>query len=218
VLNLIAGIGAELDLVERWASGGEGEGEQGYLKSDDNQELVSKHPDWFNPSRHIYTFPSPTLNNFTNSPFMSRLLPIVPPLVRLSYSIHRLFDYVTTTYNPFVASDPTSYQEVVRKLSTGVPVKGLTSNEQVYVNFVFGMNRTIHQGLIGGADSTDEFCLYKAFRNARNAVASFRAALHPEPLPRWYCILHAVATYLIAVSVVEVSRWLNLSHLIVRLL
>jgi hypothetical protein len=140
VLNLIAGIEAELSLVESWASGKEGE--SGYLKCNDKKELALKHPDWFSPSRHTYKFDSPTLNNFTNSPFMARLAPVVPALVRLSYSIHRLFDYVTTVYNPFVASDPATYQATVRKLTTtGTPPVGLLEPEQVYVNFIFEMNR-----------------------------------------------------------------------------
>lgn len=212
VLNLIAGIEAELDLVENWASGKEGE--VGYLRCDDNKALANKHPDWFYPSRHIYTFDSPTLNNFTNSPFMTKLMPVVPALVRLSYSIPRLFDYITTNYNPFVASDPNSYQEVVRKLSAGVPLSGLPVPEQVYANFVFGMNKTIHQDLIGGADCSDEMCLYKAFRSAKAAIRDFKVNLRVESLPRWYRILNVLAVCLIVVSVIEVFRWFDIWHLL----
>lgn len=177
VLNLIAGIEAELDLVESWARGKEGD--VGYLECDE-RELVTKHPDWFYPSRHVYTFYSPTLSNFTASPFMRNLMPVVPTLVRLSYSIHRLFDYVTTNYNPFVASDPDMYQEVVRKLTAGTPPLGLPLAERVYANFVFGMNRTIHQDLIGGAGCNDELCLYKAFRSAKAAIRNFKTDLRVE--------------------------------------
>jgi len=212
VLNLLSGIEAELDLVENWASGKEGE--VGYLKCDDKKELAMKHPDWFYPSRHIYTFDSPTLNNFTNSPFMTHLRPVVPALVRLSYSIHRLFDYITTNYNPFVASDAGSYQEVVRKLSAGTPPSGLTVPEQVYANFVSGMNRTIHQDLIGGKDCGDDMCLYKAFRSAKAAIRDFRATLRIQPLPGWYCILNVLAIYLIAIGLVEVVRWFEVWHLL----
>ncbi|HLJ40963.1 MAG TPA: hypothetical protein VKT50_05705 [Candidatus Acidoferrales bacterium] len=211
VMNLIAGIEAELRVVENWASGKEGD--EGYLKTDDASVLARKHPDWFNPSRHIYTFDSPTLNNFTNSPFVAHLMPLVPVLVRLSNSVHRLFDFVTTQYNPFVASDPRSYQGAVRNLSLGVPLKSLESNEQIYVNFVFGMNKTIHQDLIGGVDCTDDTCLYKAFRSARSAIGDFKKDLHVEPLPRWYWILNILAICLIVVGFVEVFRWFDLSRL-----
>ena len=212
VLNLIAGIEAELGLVENWASGKEGE--VGYLKCDDTRALAKAHPNWFNPSRHIHTFESPTLNNFTNSPFMTHLMPVVPALVRLSYSIHRLFDYITTAYNPFIASDANTYQEVVRKLSAGMPPSGLLVPEKVYANFVFGMNKTIHQDLIGGADCGDETCLYKSFRNARAAIRDFKANLRVEPLPKWYWILNVLAVCLIVVSFIEVFRWFDIWHLL----
>jgi hypothetical protein len=207
VLNLVAGIEAELDLVELWASGKEGD--VGYLQCNDKKELAKKHPDWFNPSRHIFTFDSPTLSNFTNSPFMAHLMPVVPALVRLGYSIHRLFDYVTTNYNPFVASDAGIYQEVVRKLTTGTPPSGLLAAEQVYANFVFGMNKTIHQDLIGGADCTDEMCLYKAFRRAKTAIKDFRANLLVESLPKWYWVLNVLAICLIVIGFIEVFRWFD---------
>jgi len=212
VLNLIAGIEAELDLVENWASGKEGD--KGYLKCDDRKELATKHPDWFNPSRHIYTFDSPTLNNFTASPFMRHLMPVVPTLLRLGYSVHRLFDYVTTNYNPFVANNPAVYQEVVRKLTTGTPPLGLLPAEQVYANFVFGMNKTIHQDLIGGADCSDEICLYKAFRSAKTAIRNFKADLRVESLPWWYWIFNVLAIYLILIGLVEVFRWFDGWHLL----
>lgn len=212
VINLIAGIEAELALVENWASGKEGE--EGYLKKDDDPiVLAQNHPDWFNPSRHIYTFESPTLSNFTNSPFVAHLMPLVPVLVRLSNSVHRLFDFVTTQYNPFVASDPKSYQGAVKNLTSGVALKNLEFNEQVYVNFVFGMNRTIHQGLIGGADCTDDTCLYKAFRSARSAIGDFKKTLRVEMPPRWYWILNTLAICLTIIGLVEVFRWFGLSRL-----
>lgn len=212
VLNLIAGIEAELDLIENWASGKEKD--QGYLKTDDAKALSQKHPDWFNPSRHIFTFNSPTLNNFTNSAFMTHLRPVVPALVVLSYSVHRLFDYVTTNYNPFVASDPGTYQAVVQKLSTGTPPSGLLVREQVYVNFVFGMNKTIHQDLIGGADCSDEMCLYKSFRRAKAALGDFRANLPVESLPRWYSILDVFAVCLVVIGFVELFRWFDVWQLL----
>ncbi len=212
ILNLITGIEAELSLIESWARGSEGDA--GYLKTDDASALVRKYPDWFNPARHIYTFGSPTLNNFTNSPFVGHLRFLVPAIVRLSNSVHRLFDFVTTAYNPFVGSDPHSYQEAARMLSAGMQPKQLESKEQVYVNFVFGMNKTIHQDLIGGADSTDQACLYKAFRSARSAIGDFKKDLQVEPPPWWYWILNILAACLIVIGFIEVFRWFGLWRLL----
>ncbi|MFZ3363729.1 MAG: hypothetical protein WA153_09825, partial [Candidatus Acidiferrales bacterium] len=207
VLNLIAGIEAELGLIENWARGKEGD--RGYLKSDTASVLAHDHPDWFYPNRHVYTFDSPTLNNFTSSSFMAHLKPVVPALIDLSYSVHRLMDFLTTNYNPFVSSDPANYQEVVRKLSTGTTVASLTPPEQTYAKIVFGMNMTVHQDLIGGADSNDRTCLYKAFRGAKDVIGNFKTTLRIEPLPRWYWILTCFAIWLIAIGLVEVFRWFN---------
>jgi hypothetical protein len=183
ILNLLTGIETELELVSAWASGNEGD--LGYLKCDDLRELTKKHPDWFNPSRLIFTFDIPTINGLTSSQYVSFLKPVVPALVRLNHSIRRFFDYLAT-YNAFVASDPDTYQSLVRTLAEKTP---LSAKEHVYANFVFGMNKRIHQDLIGGADCADQTCLYKAFRSARAAIREFKSTLQMESLPRWYWIL-----------------------------
>jgi hypothetical protein len=59
------------------------------------------------------------------------------------------------------------------------------------MNIIFGFNLRIHQQLIGGADSTDDLCLYKAFRAARHAVEEFKQHAKPERFhfvvpPFWY--------------------------------
>src|SRR5438045_2744443 len=58
ILSLIEGLEAELALVSEWAAGGEGN--QGYV-SKTRAELVKEHPDWFNPSRAVFRFSTPTL-------------------------------------------------------------------------------------------------------------------------------------------------------------
>src|SRR3982751_2136495 len=87
VLNLISGIEAELTLAEYWAR-------TPYPQSDSAEELALKHPDWFNPSRQVFTFDTPALNNVTNSPYLRYLDYLVPDVVRLNHSIKRLFDYI----------------------------------------------------------------------------------------------------------------------------
>jgi hypothetical protein len=71
------------------------------------------------------------------------------------------------------------------------------------------MNLTIHQKLIGGADSTDNACLYKAYRDARQAFTVLRNDFRLEPLPWWYWILHTAAAYLFLNGVWQVLRWID---------
>jgi hypothetical protein len=80
----------------------------------------------------------------------------------------------------------------------------------VYVNHIFMMNEAIHQGLIGGADSADEVCLYKAFRTARKALQEFKEGLKREPLPYWFPLLHIVAGALAWIGLWQVMRWFEI--------
>lgn len=88
ILNLIEGLEAELALVSEWAAGDEGN--QGYLTKT-RAQLAQEHTDWFNPSRAVFKFSTPTLGNLTNSPYARSLTPIVRPFVMLNHSIRRLF-------------------------------------------------------------------------------------------------------------------------------
>ncbi len=112
VRNLIAGIEAELDLVEGWASGKEGE--VGYLTSAKDTELAQKYPQWYDPSFHVFTFATPTLNNFTNSPHVSLLKDIVKPIVRLNYSVRRMFDAIER-HRSFAHGNPDLFLIVAKK-------------------------------------------------------------------------------------------------------
>jgi hypothetical protein len=206
ILNSIAGIDAELELVSQWASGGEHD--QGYLQSKTQQQLIDQHGDWFNPSRMIFTFEAPTLNRLTSSPYAKSLNNVVRPLVRLNQSIRRLLDYLGR-YQTFVASEPALYQSVTKKMATA-PKNAYSPEELVYMNFVFGMNLKIHQLLIGGSDSADEGCLYKAFRVARKELQDFKLALRRERLPRAYWVLHIAAGCLALNGLWQVLRWFGL--------
>jgi len=219
ILNLIEGLEAELALVSEWAAGGEGN--QGYVTKT-RAQLTQEHPDWFNPSRAVFKFSSPTLSNLTNSPYAKSLTPIVRPVVVLNHSIRRVFENVDR-YQLFVFGDTAMYQSVLPKFAVRPPSTmpativspdpskiGLTPEEMIYVNHIFMMNEMIHQGSIGGADSTDEFCLYKAFRAARTALQNFKLGLKRERLPRWFLLLHIVAGGLAVLSLWEVLRWFNI--------
>jgi len=85
-----------------------------------------------------------------------------------------------------------------------------TSDEKGYINIIFQMNEAIHQGLIAGADSTDDVCLYKAFRSARKALQEFKAGLKRERLPKWFPLLHIVAGALAWVGFWQLMRWFEI--------
>lgn len=220
ILSLIEGLEAELDLVSQWAGGDEGN--QGYLQKN-RAQLTTEHTDWFNPSRAIFKFSTPTLSNLTNSPYASYLTPIIKPLVMLNHSIRRLFDNIDR-YHMFVFGDAEKYQSTLPKFANNPPNLGLsvmptsiasphplqiglTPDEQVYVNHIFMMNEAIHQGIIGGADSADENCLYRSFRTAQAALKKFKEELKREKLPRKFWLLHLVAGAMALMGVWQVLRW-----------
>ena len=144
----------------------------------------------------------------------------------LGYSIRRLFENMER-YQVFVFGDIEKYQTVLPKFAINpenvgdsrTPTSiasphpsqiGLTPEETVYVNHIFMMNEWIHQLTIGGADSRDEVCLYKAFRTARKALQDFKQALKRDPLPRWFPIMHIVAGSFVLIGVWELMRWFEI--------
>jgi hypothetical protein len=169
----------------------------------------------------------PTLNNVTNSPHAKSLGSVVRPLVLLNHSIRRLFDSMAR-YHAFVMGDVALYQSVLPKFAPKTepaelgsskipdsivtpPVSQIewTPEEQVYINFIFMMNEGIHQHLIGGTDTTDEVCLYRAFRNVQAALQKFKLTYKCEPLPREFWILHIVAAALFLNGCWQVLRWFD---------
>jgi hypothetical protein len=167
--------------------------------------------------------PSPPLSNLTNSPYVGYLTPIIKPLVMLNHSIRRLVDNIDR-YHMFVFGDVEKYQSTLPKFANNPPNVGLsvvptaialphpsqiglTPDEQVYVNHIFMTNEAIHQGIIGGADFTDENCLYRSFRTA---LQKFKGELRRERLPRKFWALHILAGAIALMGVWQVLRWLRL--------
>jgi len=225
ILSLVEGLEAELALVSDWASGGEGD--EGYLAKT-RAELVQEHPDWLNPSRMVFTFNTPVLSNLTNSPQAKSLGSIIRPLVLLNHSIRRLFDSIAR-YQVFAMGDVALYQSVLEKFAPKIGLVDIaslrdpeaafmalphqiawTAHERVYINHIFLMNESIHQTLIGGADSKDGLCLYKAFRTARKALQEFKEGMKREPLPGWFPLLHIVAGALAWVGFWQLMRWFGI--------
>ena len=206
VMNLIEGVEAELELVSLWASGGEGE--PGYLKSKTQQELIDGYPAWFDPSRMIFAFDTPALGSVTSSSYARLLAPLVRPLVVLNYSIRRVLEFEGYR-RTFVARRTDLFQTIVKKMRTA-PQNVYTEEEKTYMNFIFQINRQIHQDLIGGGDSTDPGCLYRVFRASRDEVRKFKTTFRREPLPRWYWGLHIVAGTFAISGLWQVLRWFDL--------
>jgi hypothetical protein len=224
VSNLILGVEVELELVQEWARGGEND--QGFFRAT-RAELIKAHPDWFNPSRSIFTFDTPNLNTLTSSLHIKSMATVIRPLFHLSFSIRRLFDY-QDKHRAVAMGDITLYQAVLEKFAPKTaPLEVFQSlppeiivtppawkikwepKEQAYINLIFMMNESIHQFLIGGADCYDDLCLYKAFRSAKGALQTFKGSLRREPLPRWYWILHLLATGLALDGIWQVLRWFD---------
>lgn len=200
ICNLLAGIRAELDFIKEWASGKEGE--PGYVLPTDPAELTRLKPEWFNPSRYIFTFETPNLQHFTLSPYIRHLAPIVQSLVTLNYSFHRLFD-LHADYRAFVNGSPSLYAGVFKKIKIK---NALSIDEQNYLNVIFDFNLRMHRDLIGGEKSSDSLCLYKAYRSAKEALDNFETKLKPERLPQWFWLLHVFAACLAIGGLWEVLR------------
>lgn len=225
VLNLLTGLEAELDLVSEWVGA---EDSPGYL-SKTRLQLVKEHLDWFNPSRNVFRFSTPMLNNLTNSPHASALgTENLRDLVMLNHSTRRLFENLDR-YETFAMADFSMYQSVIPKFAAPMtpaqtasstladtvvlpPVHQIawTPREQVYINHIFMMNEAIHQRLIGGADSADPNCLYKAFRTGRAAIQKFKRDLKPEEAPSGFKLLHGLAGALALIGLWEVLRWFEI--------
>ncbi|MGI9100966.1 MAG: hypothetical protein ACR2IF_00850 [Terriglobales bacterium] len=205
VLNWISGIEAELDLLSLWARAPQGD--CGYLASIPKEQYTRLQKDWFNPSRQIFTVNLPLLQSFTSFSELSRLAPLVRPLVMLNHSVRRIFD-LHSELREFAHAHPELYGNVERKLASR-PVH-FTPEEQVYANIIFGMNLRIHVELIGGEDSADEYCLYKAFRTARNAIQEFKTNLKSPAAPPWFALLHIASAGFILLGLWQVLRWLRI--------
>jgi hypothetical protein len=133
-------------------------------------------------------------------------------------------------YRTFVSGDLVLYQSVVKKLAPEQDPAVLAASttpktivltppykvtwtppEQIYINMIFMMNEGGHQGLIGGADSTDEMCLCKAYGAARSQLGDFKSTHRKrERLPWWYWILHIAAGSFAISGVRQVLRWYGL--------
>lgn len=171
--SITTGLRAEMELINQWAGAG---GPGGYSKT---MKLADAPPDWSWPGRLIWKFDCEAIRNLSSSPYLYRLGEIVGPFSRLSLSISRLFQ-LYDEYRSFVNSDPAVV--LAASVSRG------------YKDTVLQFNFDMHVKLIGGADSDDPDCLYKAYAAAAYALVGFNNGLKKAALPRWFWLGHLVST------------------------
>jgi len=163
--SIVAGLRVELSLMRDWtATGG-----QGYSNT------MASPPDWARPDRLIWKFDIGAVSNLTRSPYLYRLGEMVESFARLKLSVSRLFQ-LYDEYRSFVNSDPSVF------LMSRIPPQ--------HTEAILAFNRTMHVDLIGGADSADPNCLYKAYANANSALQKFEAKLKQGKLPGWFWVGH----------------------------
>jgi hypothetical protein len=165
--SIVGGLRVELEFLKPWAA----VGGPGYSKA------MVPPPDWSMPGRLIWKCDIEAVSNLTRSPYLYRLGDIVEPFARLNFSVSRVFQ-LYDEYRSFVNSDSAVF------LSPSIP-ESLSDR-------ILSFNRGIHIDLIGGADSNDPACLYKAYKTAETALDRFERELKRRRLPRWFFAGHSL--------------------------
>jgi hypothetical protein len=180
--SIVEGLRVELGLMKPWT----GAGGSGYSKK---MTLQQAPPEWSQPSRLIWKFSSDAIENLSSSPYVYRLRDIVGPFARLDFSISRLFQ-LYDEYRAFANTNP------------GV----FASPPPWYTTVILDFNFRMHVNLIGGSDSDDPTCLYKAYDDAISALGKFDADLKSRPLPWWFRFGHFVGFLCFAFGILLLFR------------
>lgn len=183
--SIVSGLHVELEMMRPWT----GAGGAGYSK---NMSPASAPPDWSDPTRQIWKFEYEAIKSLSSSAFLYRLGPIVVPFAQLSFSISRLFQ-VYDEYRSFVNSDPS--------LLALPPEQNLPLRQRVFM-----YNFLIHVQLIGGEDSDDPRCLYKAYGEAVSVLDKFKASLRSMASPWWFWFGHLISAACVLSGVLLLAR------------
>jgi hypothetical protein len=205
--GLLESLKTELNEISLWASGGENS--PGYLPNPDQINLTTIHPDWFNPSRQIYSFEYPTIRNITANSLLSKIRSIEEPLVLLNHALTNLFE-LHREYRSYVLSRPEIYSSTLHKL-TSIPPGEPSDAEAEFMSHVFSYNRQLHQDLIGSREST-RLCLYTAYRSAKKAIDSLDKKPPLARTPWWYWVFHLLAACLAVKALLLAGAWLGFWH------
>jgi hypothetical protein len=169
--SIVTGLRVDLELMKDWT----GAGGAGYSKTMTQAQAPSE---WSRPDRMIWRFGFEAFPNLLSSPYLYRVRDIVETFARLSFSISRLFQ-LYDEYRSFVNSAPGVF--------TSGPLPAPYAAAILQFNFV------MHVKLIGGADSDDPACLYKAYQAAAHALNTFEGGIGRKTLPQWFWPGHVVS-------------------------
>lgn len=196
-----------MELMWHWAGRKRGDG---YLRSTPAGQYLTQHPEWQHPSRVVFSFEYPTIRNLTRSAYLNYLKAIVDDFVKLNYSVVRLYDYYNE-YRVYANMRPDLYDSVVSKFRQfGPPTPAHYSQKELeYTQQLFDRLHKFHVEFIGGKDSADPICLYKALQVADQSLESFKKkhVQKPEPLPWWYWVLYFASFPLVAAALLLLLEW-----------
>ncbi|MGB6392844.1 MAG: hypothetical protein WBF14_10790, partial [Candidatus Acidiferrales bacterium] len=168
IKSMVEGVKLEMSVMKDWT----GAGGEGYSKTLKPEQCPK---DWRDPGRIIWKFSYEAIRTFPTSPQVYHLRPVLAPIANLSYSIARLFQ-LYDEYRSFVQKGPDPRVD-----------------PEMFIDSVFHANYQIHVGAIGGKDSEDERCLYKAYLAATVALSDFEKSLKVAPSPPWFLFAHIVS-------------------------
>jgi hypothetical protein len=180
--SVLRGLRSELDFMKYWS----GSYSTGYPQK---QKIQDSPADWSYPSRLIWAFPYETIKGLPQSPYAFHMRELIGPFLKLSFSISKLLQFYAE-YRKYILAQPELYHFFkLRKLSdANTP---LSPQQKEYADIARDFNYRIHVGAIGGEDSTDEECLYKAHRRAFETLNTFEAALRKPSTPWLFWLGHA---------------------------
>lgn len=180
--SVLRGLRGELDFMKYWS----GSYSEGYSQK---QKIEDSPEDWSYPSRLIWAFPYETVKSLPLSPYAFHMKELIGPFLKLSFSICKLLQFYAE-YRQYVLAQPGLYHFFkLRKLSDVKPP--LSPQQKEYADIVRDFNYRIHVHAIGGKDSTDEECLYKAHRRAFETLNAFEGTMRKPSLPKLFWLGHA---------------------------
>ncbi len=189
--SVLRGLRSELDFMKYW-SGSYSKGYSQKLKIEDSP------PDWSYPIRLIWGFPYETVKSLPQSPYAFHIRELIDPFLKLSFSISKLLQYYAE-YRSYVLGQPELFHFFkLRKLSDAKTP--LSPHQQECSEIVRDFNYRIHVHSIGGEDSTDEECLYRAHKRAFEALNAFERTLPKPSLPKLFWLGHVFSFVLFFVG------------------
>ncbi len=179
--SIILGLRSELDFMKYW-TGSYSEGYSQKLKIEDSKE------EWSYPTRLIWAFPYETVKSLTQSPYASHLGELITPCLKLSFSISKFLQYYDE-YRKYMLGHPDLYHFFKLRV-LGDAKAPLSPRQKEYADVVRDFNYRLHVHAIGGEDSTDEECLYKAYKRAVEKLNAFERKLGKPSLPKLFWFGH----------------------------